>query len=79
MEATFIGVFATIVVAIIGGWIQINSRISVLEVEVRNDHESYAQNQKKLDELMEKVSDVKETLIAMRGEMNLKADKKIIS
>jgi uncharacterized membrane protein YqgA involved in biofilm formation len=53
---------ATVIIAFIGAWIQINSRISILEVQVQNDHQSFSDNQNKSDkamkELMNKINDI---------------------
>ena len=38
LRNAFIGAIVTIAVAFIGAWIQLNSRIAVLEVQVANDH-----------------------------------------
>ncbi|PTL34589.1 hypothetical protein C7120_08800 [Prevotella sp. oral taxon 376] len=44
------------------GWIQVNSRIAVLEVQVQNDKDLYQRNSEKADkqmnELMNKVNDI---------------------
>ena len=55
-------VVSAILVAAVMGWIQLNARISVLEVQVQNDKELYQRNSEKSDkqmnELMNKVSDI---------------------
>ena len=57
-----ITILATVIIAFIGAWIQINSRISILEVQVQNDHQSFSDNQNKSDktmkELMNKINDI---------------------
>lgn len=57
-----ITIVATVIIAFIGAWIQINSRISILEVQVQNDHQSFSDNQNKSDktmkELMNKINDI---------------------
>ena len=69
------GVLIPIVLIIIGGWIQINSRISMLEVQVRNDHEMFLSQSKKVDEISENVNEIKNQLTEMRGELKLKQDR----
>jgi hypothetical protein len=62
IKSVFASVLAGVVMVFIGGWIQINSRISILEVQVQNDHQSFSANQEKSDkamkELMDKINDI---------------------
>ena len=62
LRNTLIMILATVIIAFIGAWIQINSRISILEVQVQNDHQAFSDQQDKSDkamkELMNKVSDI---------------------
>lgn len=55
-------VVSAILIAAVMGWIQLNARISVLEVQVQNDKELYQRNSEKADkqmnELMNKVNDI---------------------
>lgn len=57
-----VSVVSAIIVAAIMGWIQLNARISVLEVQVRNDRELYQRNAEKSDkqmtELINKINDI---------------------
>ena len=57
-----VSVVSAIIVAAIMGWIQLNARISVLEVQVRNDRELYQRNAEKSDkqmpELTNKINDI---------------------
>ena len=57
-----ITIVATVIIAFISAWIQINSRISILEVQVQNDHQAFSDNQNKSDktmkELMNKINDI---------------------
>ena len=69
------GVAATALVAFSGAWIQINSRIAVLEVQVDNDHQAYLDNSQKMDEMMKNIVDIKETCVEMQGDMKMKQDK----
>lgn len=56
------GVIATAIISFIGAWVQINSRISVLAVQVENDHNVFTDNrdksEKDMKELMNKVNDI---------------------
>ena len=78
-KTTLIGIICTIALAIAGSWVQINSRISVLEVQVQNDRAVFNQNSQKMDEIMNSVNEIKENIVEMRGEMKLKADKKLVN
>jgi len=55
-------VVSAILIAAIMGWLQLNARVSVLEVQIQNDKELYQKNSEKADrqmgELMNKVSDI---------------------
>lgn len=55
-------VVSAILIAAVMGWIQLNARISVLEVQVQNDKELYQKNSersdKQMNELMNKVNDI---------------------
>ena len=44
---TAIGTMVTVIAFVVGGWVQVNSRISVLEVQVQNDHEMFMSQSKK--------------------------------
>lgn len=48
-------IVSSAVVVFAGAWVQINSRISVLEVQVENDHEMYMQNVSDTRESMERI------------------------
>lgn len=62
IKSIFYGTFATVIVAFIGAWIQINSRIAVLEVQVRSDHDLFMRNSDRADSdmkvLKDKVTDI---------------------
>lgn len=79
INTTLISIFCAIALAFAGAWVQINSRISVLEIEVQNDHSAFAKNSEKMDGLIESVNEIKENIVEMRGEMKMKADKKLVN
>jgi len=72
-------VIVTIILAFVGGWVQINNRISVLEVEVKYQKQNYNQTSTKLDDLIQNVNEIKVNIIQMNDNMRLKADKKLIN
>ena len=76
---TILSILATALIVIAGAWVQINSRISVLEVQVQNDHDMFVTNQQKAEKdmclLIDKINDnqLKVTRLS-----DTKADKKYI-
>ena len=58
LRNTLIGIIATTVIAFFAAWVQLNSRISVLEVQVKDDHALFTSNQAEMNELMDKVNDI---------------------
>lgn len=62
LRNTFIAVMVPVIVSSIFAWSHTNSRISILEVEVQNDHQTLMDNQGKSDknmkELMDKINDI---------------------
>lgn len=73
---TALTILATIIISFVGAWIQINSRISVLEVQVQNDHDMFIVNQEKAQKdmqvLMNKINDIQ---IKVTQLSDLKQDK----
>ena len=56
-----IGVIGSIIVAVAGAWGQLNQRISILEVQVMNDHQLFVGSQEDMKEIK-----------SMLGEINIK-------
>ena len=74
---TFLSICATIILAVIAGWAQVNSRISVLEVQVQSDHELYQTNRDKADKDMEQVKGMLSQIqISIARLQDMKQDKK---
>jgi len=71
-----ITVLSGLILSMGAGWIQINSRIAVLEVQVKSDHATYVETSNKMDEMSSNINDIKETLVEMQGDMKLKQDRK---
>ena len=76
---TILSILATALIVIAGAWIQINSRISVLEVQVQNDHDLFVTNQQKAEKdmclLIDKINDIQLKVTRLS---DTKADKKYI-
>lgn len=70
-----VGTVATIMVFLIGGWVQVNSRISMLEVQVKNDHEMFLNQSQKLDDMSKNIEEIKNQVVELRGDLKLKQDK----
>lgn len=62
------GVMSALIVGCFSGWVQINSRISMLEIQAQNDHINYDKQDRQMRELIEKVNDiqVKVSTLAVR-------------
>ena len=77
LRNTLISVIASIILVFVGAWIQLNSRISVLEIQVKSDHELFQTNIDKSNKDMEDVksmlSDIKVTVTHLQ---DIKQDKK---
>ena len=56
-----ISVIGSIIVAVAGSWVQLNQRISILEVQVMNDHQLFVGSQEDMKEIK-----------SMLGEINIK-------
>lgn len=52
---TLLGVLGTVIIAFVGAWVQLNSRISILEVQVNNDHLLYNENNRKGQEDLKEI------------------------
>ena len=76
---TILSILATALIVIAGAWVQINSRISVLEVQVQNDHDLFVTNQQKAEKdmclLIDKINDIQLKVTRLS---DTKADKKYI-
>lgn len=76
---TILSILATALIVIAGAWVQINSRISVLEVQVQNDHDMFITNQQKAEKdmclLIDKINDIQLKVTCLS---DTKADKKYI-
>lgn len=62
LKNAIVGALVTIMVAFLGAWIQINSRIAVLEVQVRNDRNLFMDNSHRsesdMKELKDRITDI---------------------
>lgn len=76
LRNTLISILGVVLVGFVGAWIQINSRISVVEIQVQNDHGMFIVNQDKASKdmavLMQKINDI-QIKVTQLGD--LKADK----
>ncbi|MDU7314129.1 MAG: MerR family transcriptional regulator [Prevotella bivia] len=52
---TLLGILGTVIIAFVGAWVQLNSRISILEVQVNNDHLLYNENNQKAQDNMKEI------------------------
>lgn len=76
LRNTLISILGVVLAGFVGAWIQINSRISVVEIQVQNDHDMFIVNQDKASKdmavLMQKIDDI-QIKVTQLGD--LKADK----
>nr|DAW03058.1 MAG TPA: hypothetical protein [Caudoviricetes sp.] len=55
LRNTFLGFVGSIILLFLGAWVQINSRISILEVQVSNDRQILLESNKKSDDDMKEI------------------------
>lgn len=76
IKNTLIGVFLTVAIAFFGAWVQINSRISMLEVQVNDDHVMFQRQTDKYEtnmkELMNKVNDIQNKVTELGAKQEAK-------
>lgn len=54
---TLIGIIGSVVMVFVGAWVQLNARISVLEVQVNNDHQLFTNNTNRTQDDMKEIKD----------------------
>ncbi len=71
LRNTFIGALVTVAIAFLGAWVQINSRIAVLEVQM----DGYVKAQSKSDEetakMMEKLIDIQNKVTKLDAQFQI--------
>lgn len=76
IKNTLIGVFLTVAIAFFGAWVQINSRISMLEVQVNDDHIMFQRQTDKYEtnmkELMNKINDIQNKVTELGAKQEVK-------
>ena len=71
LRNTLIGAIVTIVISFLGAWIQVNNRISVLEVQMDNFMHVQQQNDADMMKLLDKVNDVQTKVTKLNVEFEL--------
>lgn len=71
LRNTLIGIIATIIITFIGGWIQVNSRISVLEVQMDNYMHIQQQNEANTIKMLEKINDIQMKVTKLNVEFEM--------
>lgn len=66
-----IGAIITIVISFVGAWIQVNNRISVLEVQMDNYMHVQQQNEEATIKMLEKVNDIQMKVTKLNVEFEL--------
>lgn len=72
LRNTFVASVITIIIAFVGAWIQLNSRIAVLEVQVSNDHASILKTNQDIELMKDMLHDIK---IGVQHLQDVKKDK----
>lgn len=72
LRNTFIGSIIAVIVTFIGAWIQLNSRISVLEIQVSNDHQAIINTNRNIDDVKKMQTEI---LIGIQHLQDVKKDK----
>ena len=54
---TLIGIIGSVVLVFVGAWVQLNARISVLEVQANNDHQLFTNNTNRMQDDMKEIKD----------------------
>ena len=71
LRNTLIGAMITIVISFVGAWIQVNNRISVLEVQMDNYMHVQQQNEEATIKMLEKVNDIQMKVTKLNVEFEL--------
>ena len=71
LRNTLIGIIATIIITFIGGWIQVNNRISVLEVQMDNYMHIQQQNEANTIKMLEKINDIQMKVTKLNVEFEM--------
>ena len=58
LRNALIGIIGSALIAIAGAWVQLNSRISILEVQVDNDHRLFIGSQDDMKEINAKLDEI---------------------
>lgn len=76
MDSTMISTMAVIALAFLGGWIQINKRLAILENQQKNDHEILMKREKSNEKVGNDILDIKEEIIQLRSDLKMKQNRK---
>ena len=76
LRNTLVGGLITISIAFVGGWIQVNNRIAVLEVQMDTYVKLQQKNEADLDKMMEKISDIQTKVTRLNAEFEIEHSKR---
>ena len=71
LRNTLIGAMITIAITFVGGWIQVNNRISVLEVQMDNYVRIQQQNDEDMSKMLDKINDIQVKVTKLNVEFAL--------
>ena len=76
LRNTFIGAIVTISLAFIGAWIQINSRIAVLEIQVQNNKDVCLRSNADMEQTVKDMNTkLQQILVGVQHLQDVKKDK----
>lgn len=71
LRNTLVGGLITIAIAFVGGWVQVNNRIAVLEVQMDTYAKYQQKNESDLDKMMEKITDIQNKVTRLGAELEM--------
>lgn len=71
LRNTLVGGLITIAMAFVGGWIQVNNRIAVLEVQMDTYVKNQQKNESDLDKIMDKITDIQAKVTRLDAELEI--------
>ena len=71
LRNTLIGGLITVVLTFVGAWIQVNNRISVLEVQMDTNVKAQQKTDTDMDKMMDKLTDIQNKVTRLNTEFEI--------
>ncbi len=71
LRNTLIGGLITVVLTFVGAWIQVNNRISVLEVQMDTYVKAQQKTESDMDKMMDKLTDIQNKVTRLNTEFEI--------